>query len=234
MQFKTPMREKISTQIVHQIRTAILNGELKPGHALPHEQDLMAQLNVSKHTLREALRTLEGMGFLSIKRGAGGGPIVNEIDWSIARDHFASFLYFQNFTQNDIFEVRMLLEPYIAKNATKKMTVEYLQQLKSIHNKCLDAFNDNQEVLLYETEVLFHVLLAKIAGNPIFWATQDFVNHMLMNIKHQLKPQQEFAAEVLRAHERILDALEKRDPDAAANAMYQHMLEVKAGLTGSL
>ncbi len=230
MQFKSPRREKISTQIVQQIRSAILSGELKPGQALPHEQDLMAQLGVSKHTLREALRTLEGMGFLSIKRGAGGGPVVSEIDWATARDFFASFLYFQKFTRSDIFEVRVLLEPYIAYHAAKKMTDDFFAQLQDIHSRCLEAFDTKEDALLYETEVLFHVLLAKIVGNPILWVTQDFVNNMLTDAKHRIKPSREFTAQVLAAHERILEALKNRDADAAFAAMHDHIVEVEEGL----
>ncbi len=230
MKFQNPKREKIPTQIVQQIRSAILNGELKPGEPLPNEQDLVQEFGVSKHTLREALRTLEGMGFLSIKRGAGGGPVVSEIDWETARDSFSSFLYFQNFTADDIHEVRKLIEPYITYQATLKMTEEYFMQLQDIHNRCLKAYDEHQSTVLYETEVLFHVLLAKIAGNPILWVSQDFVNNMLTDTKHNLKPSREFTHEVLEAHQKILDAIQKNDPQMASDAMLQHILEVESGL----
>lgn len=230
MKFKPATREKISSQIVRQIRSAIMKGELKPGQALPNEQELMGQLGVSKHTLREALRALEGMGFISIKRGAGGGPVVSEIDWTTARDFFASFLYFQNFTLGDISEVRTLIEPYIARRATERMTPEALKELLDAHERCIEAFNSNKDIIRNETEVLFHVLLGKIAGNPILWVTQDFVNNMLADAKHHLKPGKEFAAKVIAAHQRILDAIITKDPDAAAEAMRDHILEVEDGL----
>ena len=130
--FEPTSREKISIQIVQQIRAAIMRGELKPGQALPSEKDLMAQFDVSKHTLREALRALEGLGFVTIKRGAGGGPIVSEIDWVKARSFFASFLYFQKFTLADISEVRKLIEPYIARRAAEVMTDEEIRSFIKI------------------------------------------------------------------------------------------------------
>lgn len=230
MKFKPASREKISIQIVRQIRAAIMKGDLKPGQALPNEQDLMVQFGVSKHTLREALRALEGMGFISIKRGANGGPVVSEIDWATARDFFASFLYFQNFTAADICEVRALIEPYIVRQATEKMTPEYLQELTDVHEQCIAAFKKNKDILCHEEEVRFHVLLGKIAGNPILWVTQDFVNNMLADTKHHLKPDKEFSTQVINAHQRILEAIKSQDPDAAAQAMLEHIHEVQEGL----
>lgn len=230
MKFKPASREKISTQIVRQIRSAIMKGDLKPGQALPNEQDLMGQFGVSKHTLREALRALEGLGFIAIKRGANGGPVVSEIDWATARDFFASFLYFQNFTVADICETRALIEPYITRLATEKMTPEAFQELMDVHEKCIVAFNKNKDVICHEEEVHFHVLLGKIAGNPILWVTQDFVNNMLADTKHHLKPDKEFSTKVINAHQRILEAIKAKNPDAAAQAMSEHIREVEEGL----
>lgn len=232
MKFKVTKKEKITSQIVKQIRNAILSGELKQGQSLPKEQDLMQEFGVSKHTLREALRGLECMGLVTIKRGAGGGPIVSEIDWDIARDSFANFLYFQNFQSHDLSDVRTLIEPYIAKCATENITEAQFTLLQSVHQRCLDAYDQDDMTLLYEQEVYFHVLLGKYSGNPVLWVMQDFINTMLIDIKYHLKPTKEFAAEVIRAHQRIVDAIEERDAQKAQAAMLQHLLEVDAGLKG--
>lgn len=228
--FTAPPREKVSKQIVQQIRTAIMQGKLKPGQPLPQEKDLVNQFGVSKHTLREALRALEALGLISIKRGAGGGPVVSEIDWATARDYFAGFLYFQNFTLADISEVRKLVEPYIAGRAAELITPESLAELQEVHATCVDAFEKNKNIVRNETEVMFHVLLAKYAGNPFLWVLLDFVNNMLADAKHKLKPGKEFAAKVIAAHNRILDAIIARNPEAASKAMYEHICEVEEGL----
>ncbi len=230
MNFTSTTREKVSTQIVRQIRTAIISGELIPGQALPCEHDLMKQFNVSKHTLREALCALEGMGFISIKRGASGGPIVSEIDFETARGFFSNFLHFQNFTQANLTEIRTLLEPHITYKATECMTDESFEQLQSIHEQCVEAIKTNQKEKLTEMEVEFHVFLAKLVGNPILLIIQDFVNNILAEYKYQFNPGDDFAEEVLKAHERILDCIKAKDPSAAAKAMYDHLIEVEQGL----
>lgn len=230
MLFTPAKKEKISTLIVKQIRTAIMQGKLKPGEALPQEKELVAQFGVSKHTLREALRTLEGLGLITIRRGAGGGPVVSEIDWTSARDYFASFLYFQGFTLANISEVRKLVEPFIARRAAEHITPDQLAELQAVHARCVDAFNRNKNIVRNETEVMFHVLLGKYAGNPVLWVMLDFVNNMLADAKHKLKPGKDFAAKVIEAHQRILDAIAARDPDVAAEAMAAHIIEVEDGL----
>ena len=228
--FAPTNKEKISTQIMQQIRGAVMQGKLKPGQALPQEKDLVAEFGVSKHTLREALRSLETLGFITIRRGAGGGPVVSEIDWSTARDYFASFLHFQNFTLADLSEVRKLVEPYIARKAAEQITGENLEELRVAHEDCVKAFHAHENVVRNATEVRFHVLLGKYAANPFLWAMLDFVNNMLANAKHKLKPGKDFSAKVIEAHQRILNAIASHDPELAAQAMYDHICEVEEGL----
>jgi len=228
--FAPPNREKMPTQIMQQIRDAIMQGKLKPGQALPQEKDLVAEFGVSKHTLREALRSLETLGFITIRRGAGGGPVVSEIDWTTARDYFSNFLHFQKFTLADLSEVRKLVEPYIARKAAEHITRENLEELHAAHEDCVKAFHADKNVIRNEAEVRFHVLLGKYAANPFLWAMLDFVNNMLADTKHKLKPGRDFSAKVLEAHQRILDAIENRAPELAAQAMFDHICEVEEEL----
>jgi GntR family transcriptional repressor for pyruvate dehydrogenase complex len=228
--FAPANKEKISTQIMQQIRDAVMQGKLQPGQALPQEKDLVAEFGVSKHTLREALRSLETLGFLTIRRGAGGGPVISEIDWSTARGYFTNFLHFQNFTLADLSEVRKLVEPYIARKAAEHITQENFEELRAAHEDCVKAYHANENVIRSETEVRFHVLLGKYAANPFLWVMLDFVNNMLADAKSRLKPGKDFSAKVIAAHRRILEAIEKRDPELAAQAMYDHMCEVEDGL----
>ncbi|MCL2123576.1 MAG: FadR family transcriptional regulator [Desulfovibrionaceae bacterium] len=228
--FAPPNKEKMPAQIMQQIRDAVMQGKLKPGQALPQEKDLVAEFGVSKHTLREALRSLETLGFITIRRGAGGGPVVSEIDWGTARDYFSSFLHFQKFTLADLSEARKLVEPYIARKAAEQMTQENLEELRAAHKECVTAFLADKDIIRNETEVRFHVLLGKSAANPFLWVMLDFVNNMLADAKHKLKPGKDFSVKVIEAHQRILDAIERRDPELAAQAMFEHICEVEEGL----
>src|SRR3972149_1077959 len=109
--FNSVKSNKISEHIIEQVRKAILDGRLKPGDKLPSERELIENFKVSKVTLREALRSLEVLGFLEIRKGVSGGPFVTEVDMKKARDSFINFLHFKNLSLTNLSEVRLILEP---------------------------------------------------------------------------------------------------------------------------
>lgn len=235
---KTPMetlftpekKEKISSLIVRQIRSAIMQGKLKTGEALPPEKELIAQFGVSKHTLREALRALEGMGLIFIRRGAGGGPVVSPVDWETARDSFSDFLHFQDFSLAHLSEVRKIIEPYVARRATEVFTPEAEAELLALHAECRRLHEEGKSLVGAEAEIMFHVLLGKHVGNPVLWVMLDFVNNMLAKAKQKMQPGADFCLMVLNGHQRIVDAILAKDPAGAEHWMRVHILEVEQEL----
>lgn len=226
--FHSAIQEKRSMHIVNQVRQAILNGKLPPGHRLPSEKELLLQFGVSKHTLREALRALESMGFIEIRQGAGGGPVICEIDMENTREMIASFLYFKNVSIQHLCEVRKIFEPYLARLAAERSTPEDVEALKSMTESYRKSLKRRKPAI--KDEVNFHVILAKASGNPVMTLILDFVNNLLKDLKAHLKPGLEFSEMVLAAHERILEAIVARDGQAASDRMYEHICEVEEGL----
>jgi GntR family transcriptional repressor for pyruvate dehydrogenase complex len=130
--FQTVKSNKVSENIIEQIRKAIFEGKLKPGDKLPPEKEMMKNFKVSKATLREAMRSLEVLGFLEIRKGVSGGPFVTEVDMKTARDSFINFLHFKNLSLNNLTEVRLVLESHIAEKAAHTITEEDLNRLKKL------------------------------------------------------------------------------------------------------
>ena len=228
--FVPAKQDKISTRIIGQIRGAIMQGKYKPGESLPTESELVELFGVSKHTVREALRALEGMGFISIRRGAGGGPVVSKIDWETARQSFASFIHFQDISLTELSEIRFLLEPYIARLAAENFNDEAIAELQDVHQQCKKLVSQGKSLVGAKAEVMFHVLLAKYSGNSALWVILDFVNNILMETKKAMKPGQEFSVKVLEAHEKIFTAIVNRDADGAERHMREHVVEVEREL----
>ncbi len=226
--FRSTAQNKLTTQIVSQVRRAILGGKLKPGHRLPSEKEMLLQFGVSKHTLREALRALESMGFVEIRQGAGGGPVVSEIDMDNTRDMIASFLYFKKVSVRDLCEVRKVFEPYLAQIATERFSPGDLEKLKVSHEAYRKSLARNKPDI--GEEVDFHTQLARASGNPVLVLILDFVNSLLTDIKGHLKPGPEFSEQVVAAHQKVLDAIASGDGRAAAEAMFLHSCEVEKGL----
>lgn len=226
--FRSTAQNKLTTQIVSQVRRAILSGKLKPGHRLPSEKEMLLQFGVSKHTLREALRALESMGFVEIRQGAGGGPVISEIDMDNTRDMIASFLYFKKVSVQDLCEVRKVFEPYLAQIATERLSPGDLENLKASHDAYMKSLAKKKPDI--GEEVSFHIQLARASGNPVLVLILDFVNSLLTDIKSHLKPGPDFSGQVVAAHQRVLDAIVSGDGRAAAEAMFLHSCEVEQGL----
>lgn len=228
--FETAKKDKMSTHIIRQVREAILSGDLKPGECLPPEKELINQFGVSKHTLREALRTLEAMGFIEIRRGAGGGPVVSEVTMETTRDSIANFMHFQNASIHDLSEVRKIIEPYLARHAAESFAAQEVEAFQNIHQRCEKVFQQEKCLVGAKAEIDFHVFLAQHSGNPVLVMILDFVNSLLTDIKHHVKPGEEFSREVLDAHQKIVDAIVAGNADDAEKYMLEHICQVEKGL----
>ena len=225
--FQNASQGKRSVFIINQIRESILKGRLKPGDRLPSEHNLMNQFGVSRFTLREALLSLETMGFIEVRKGAGGGPVVKQVTMNVAREAISHFLHFQDVSIGDLSEVRKLVEPYLASQMADKLSDEDIEYLESLNEACSLTLDRGEEIIGGEQEIDFHIHLARATGNSVLIMIMDFVNKLLAESKLSVKPGPEFSRRVIQAHQRIIDALKSRDGEAAAQAMYDHVAEVE-------
>jgi GntR family transcriptional repressor for pyruvate dehydrogenase complex len=228
--FDSVKSNKVSQHIIDQIRNAIFEGRLKPGDKLPSERELIVKFKVSKATLREALRSLEVLGFLEIRKGVSGGPFVTEVDMTKARDSFTNFLLFKNLSLKDLSEVRLLLEPYIVEKATLTITKEDLSRLEKLIKDSEHAIKNGIALESRKDEIEFHRIIASITGNPILMFILDFVENLLIDTKAILKPGREFSTKVLKAHKRIYNALLERNVKKVHEEMVRHIREVEKDL----
>ena len=227
--FETIRQSKAPQQIIQQIRGLILEGKLKPGDRLASETELMAEFGVSKATLREALRALESLGLIEIRKGANGGSFVTEVDMEITKENLANFLHFKNVSVEHLSAVRNL-EPYAARVAAEVMTDEDLGKLKKLIEFCRVALSESDSASLRKYEVKFHRTIANATRNPVLILILDFIENLLEDVKTILKPDINFSKRVFQSHERIYMALRSRDPEAASREMLEDILNVEAGL----
>ena len=231
--FDSVKSNKVSQHIVDQIRNAIFEGRLKPGDKLPSERELVERFKVSKTTLREALRSLEVLGFLEIRKGVSGGAIVTEVDMTTARNSFTNFLLFKNLSLKDLSEVRLLLEPYIAEKATLAITKEDLSRLDKLIKDSEYAIKNDVVFESRKDEIEFHRIIASITGNPILMFILDFVENLLIDTKEILRPGKDFSSKVLRAHKRIYNALLQKNIEKVHEEMVRHIREVEKDLVAA-
>jgi GntR family transcriptional repressor for pyruvate dehydrogenase complex len=228
--FEPARQNKTTDIIIEKIRGAILEGKLRPGDRLPPEKELGEQFNVSKQTMRESLRALEYMGLITMRKGAGGGAFIVEVEKEVAVQNLANYLYFKNLSIENLSETRRILEPYAARCAVRRMGDSDLELIREINALTEESIHRKnwQQVTRYEVE--FHKLIAAQTDNPILILAIDFVENLLEDFKTILKPDSVFMHSVLDSHRLIYDAIRDRSEEQAAAEMEHHVIQVEAYL----
>lgn len=220
--FQTATRtHKISDQIIEQIRNAILSGRFKPGDKVASEKELISEFGVSKATLREALRVLEGMGLVEIKKGIAGGVFIAEVEMRTTISGIINFLHFKRVSIRDITMIRYLLEPPVVEIAASRIQPEDIAKLENIITETPPT-----SPAIVSKEIGFHRYLARMSENPILILVMDFIDNILNDIKFQLDLGVEFYYKVARAHQAILECLKQKDGVGARREMVKDLLEV--------
>ncbi len=211
-------------QIENRIRSLILSGELRSGEKLPSETELARQFQVSRATVREALRSLFAEGLLVRRGDRGGRVIVNSLDHrSLSEAVAESVQKVIALGTVDILEVsavREYLEVPSARLAAVNASAKELEALRDIvaQEKALTV--DDPRVPLLDRE--FHTGIAKSSGN-LFLAAIVSALHSATNPVDQLELSPDVGRETVRQHQRLLDCLMAKEPDGATAAIEEHL-----------
>ena len=207
--------EKVSGNIVTQIRDAVLSGQIKPGDKIASEKELTMQFAVSKATMREAIRVLEFMGLVEIRKGLAGGVFVAKVDMKTTINSIVNFLHFKYVSIHDITMVRYIMEPPVAQMAASRIQPKDIEKIKAMIAEHIT-----------QTQIGFHRYLARFSQNPIHILIMDFIDNMLKDIKLNLNLGPEFYRNVAEAHQRILECLIHKDGIGARREVIKDLLEV--------
>lgn len=228
-----PKRMKRADQIVEAVKRWIVVQDIQPGDRLPNEKALMEQFECSKGTVREALKSLEVQGLVTIKTGPNGGAMLAEVPYGNASQMLRNFLHFQHTTGPDVYGLRKLIEPEIAVLACDQLTTEDIDQLAHLTACCAEAPVDIEQRLHSRmSELDFHILLADRCGNPILGFMGRFLNDLLKDLviykKVQLPEQIEFSKANLQYHLQLVEAFKVRDKAKVRQLMFEHMQSAEA------
>jgi len=220
---------KASLQIISQIRKQIFEGKLRPGDTLPPESKLMKQFNVSKQTLREALRALEFIGLIEINKGIIGGAKIVEMDSQIAIGLMANFLYFKKLSIHHLTDMRRVIESYAAGVAAESMSEHEKDKLKNlIDSSKKDHDSNGLSPQIYYSDLNFHCEIAKSTKNPLLILIVDLIESVMVDEKTGLIPDKEMNDSIVKGHEQIYQAIVERNSQKARMEMSNHINEVEA------
>ncbi len=169
-EFQRVKKSRIFQNIVDQIRDAILERRLNPGDMLPPERQLRETFNVSRGTLREALRVLEHMGLIEIKLGTGGGISVKRAGIEQLKESLTLLIRSGTLPISEIGEFREGIEGQIASLAAKRASREDIKELEDLvasaamfKEQGLSAWEDFLDV-----DRKIHKKLAQISRNSLY------------------------------------------------------------------
>jgi len=214
-------------EIAGQIRELVASGRLKPGDRLPAERGLSAKFNVSRNTLREALRALELSGMIELRKGATGGAFVLPGSSGVIVNGLRDLYHLGAITPQHLTEARIWLSAIVVRVACERLTEEDLQALEANVEAAVRAQKAGNFEERAELHRQFHNILAAATRNPIIQVTTEGMMEVMRQFIKAIGPSEN--AYTLPSRRRLLKHLRARDADAAVLEMTKFLqrLEVK-------
>lgn len=213
---------RISEIIVEQIRDLMRQGQLKPGDRLPPERDLCERFGVSRVTVREALRMLESSGLVQIRVGARGGAFVTAPSSDRVGEGLTDMLTLSAISAADVTEVRMVLEVGIVPIVCERATEQDLADLEEICARSEAALKSGEYSMQLSLE--FHARVAEATHNPaVVMLVESFREPIRMSLEQAREVAPQMGDLGTREHERFIDAIRRREPEAATKIMREHL-----------
>jgi GntR family transcriptional repressor for pyruvate dehydrogenase complex len=222
--------EPAAGQVVEHVRQLIEAGRLKPGNRLPPERDLAASIGVSRPSLRSGLRTLQAMGVVRSRQGAGtfiadgpprlgGGPL-----------SFLAALH--GFTRDEMFEARRVLEMGSAALSAERAGPEQLAAMAEEVTGMFAALDNPQEFLIHDIQ--FHRTVAAASHNPVLGTLIDTVSELMYERRRLTVERAHDLKESAEMHRRIYHAIKAKNPEQARRAMGEHLEQARQAQAAEL
>lgn len=220
--FQPLNKTTLSNQVIGVILKKIKEGDWLPGEKIPGEIYLSEAFQVSRNSLREALKYLELSGV--VRSRAGKGTFLSEdVQSHLNRLELIDTLK-NNTTLIELIETRVTIEPQLAYMATKRMSKENLIRLEKAHEATKIALQNNTYDTMKGWE--FHKILGEAAENKI-------LQNLLMTITEEMKKEEfknvheivtpEALSKEIKDHEVILNLIKEKKADEVKVALYNHL-----------
>jgi DNA-binding FadR family transcriptional regulator len=214
-------RRRLSETVAGQLEEAILSGDFQTGHRLPAEQALADQFGVSRNVVREAFKMLQERGLIEVLNGSGAYVArPNTLATSNALARYLRLLG-ANSSVKALYEVRKIIEGSNARLAAERADADDLARMAV----CLDQMQSNMDSIerWSAADLDFHQAVAQATHNP-------FLSAILQPLVEQLRGMIAEGYLVpgavqtgLEAHQRLYGCIAEHDPEAALQAMLDHL-----------
>jgi GntR family transcriptional repressor for pyruvate dehydrogenase complex len=226
--FNQVRKGRISDNIVAQIKSAIFTGTYRPGDKLPSEEELKKLFNVSRVPLREALRSLEEMGLITIRSGVSGGAFVAQMGTKSVSDSLSNMMRLGKISDSDIWEFRLSNEPSMARLAADRCTdwdIKQMEEMISVREKAIKARKTP-----VVSNIDFHQAIARATRNPLHILIMDAIGEILLESFKRLHFSLDDHQSIAKFHRKILECFKKKDVQRVGEIMSLHLKDVKERL----
>lgn len=217
--------------VVQQLGRLIVSGELAPGEGLPREEVLAERLNVSRTALREAMKVLVAKGLIESRQRTGARVREairwNQLDADVLAWRCAS-MPTESFVEK-LVEMRELIEPGAAAAAARRRTDAQLVTLKAAY----DAMAASEDLDAWaQADLAFHETLLRATNNELMVSLFSVIEtalgtFFLLSARNAAN----FKA-ALPHHEKVYEAVRRRQPEVARQAMLRMVSESRTNIRG--
>jgi GntR family transcriptional repressor for pyruvate dehydrogenase complex len=222
LQIEPLAREGVALRLVHRLLGMVRTGNLKPGDRLPSERELAELFDVSRPTIREAIKALTMLGVLRTRHG--GGIFVSPLEAADLLGPLTFFLSLRDVEVDHLYDARALIEGEIAARAACRASEADANELEALIAQ-QEGVVDNP-VAYRDVDRRFHMRLAEISGNPFLARTAESLFTLGEEFRKIASETTAVISGSVRDHKRIVVALRARDAEAARSAMRDHMQHV--------
>ena len=221
--FKPVKKTRVYEEIVVKIKDMLENGRLKSGDQLPGERELSEVFQVSRSSVREALRTLETQGFLESRQGDGTYIASRPVESLVSP--LASAIFSEKDSQMELFEMRRLIEPQLAYLAAERATQEeiaMMEQALVLQEEAVAKGETGTDV-----DKSFHYIMAKATKNKVLLRLTDSMRDLLAESRDKYLQVEGRPGKSISRHRQVLDAIKARDGELAAQVMLEHVMDIE-------
>jgi GntR family transcriptional repressor for pyruvate dehydrogenase complex len=215
-----------AAEVVAHVRRLIDRGALGPGARLPAERELAAQVGVSRPTVRAGLRTLAALGVVRSRRGSG--TYIPDGPPTLGAEALSFLAALHNFTGDNVYEARRILEVGAAGLAAERATPDQLATLADEVTGLFASLTERQVFLVHD--INFHRGIAAASANPIVASLVEMVAGLYYERRRATaeRAADRDLRDAAEAHRRIYQAIRARDSERARRAMNDHLLQARS------
>jgi DNA-binding FadR family transcriptional regulator len=218
---------RLGHQLATLLASDIVAGRIGPGQTFPSAEELVKHYGVSRTVARETVQTLALLGLVRVQHGKRT-EVLREEDWDILAPIVQEALRREGRADvlvRDLYGFRLLIEPQAAAWTAEHGSVEDITRLGALADRMEElAAGDGNAVPVLAADREFHNVLARASGNRVLAAVSRDIGEILSTVWRLSHPGPEDLRRIAAQHRDIADALARRDGDAAAAAMRDHLV----------